>query len=91
MTPSVAVTKCIKAGTGTTTILTHHRYCILFLIVVDPCNVDSRDRSLQDESRLVVKHSQRPPPCPTVVEVSKLIAPAVRVEPDIWAVATTDG
>lgn len=32
----------------------------------------------------------RPPPCPTVVEVSKVVAPAVRVEPDIWAV-TNDG
>lgn len=28
----------------------------------------------------------RPPPSPTVLEVSKLVAPAVRVEPDIWAV-----
>lgn len=28
----------------------------------------------------------QPPPSPTVVEVSKLVAPAVRVEPDIWAV-----
>lgn len=27
----------------------------------------------------------QPPPSPTVVEVSKLVAPAVRVEPDIWA------
>lgn len=32
----------------------------------------------------------RPPPSPTVVEVSKLVAPAVRVEPDIWAVVKAD-
>lgn len=32
----------------------------------------------------------RPPPSPTVLEVSKLVAPAVRVEPDIWAVVKAD-
>lgn len=32
----------------------------------------------------------QPPPSPTVLEVSKLVAPAVRVEPDIWAVVKAD-
>ncbi|OJJ05273.1 hypothetical protein ASPVEDRAFT_44785 [Aspergillus versicolor CBS 583.65] len=32
----------------------------------------------------------QPPPSPTVLEVSKLVAPAVRVEPDIWAVVKSD-
>jgi enamine deaminase RidA (YjgF/YER057c/UK114 family) len=32
----------------------------------------------------------RPIPCPMVVEVPKLVMPAIRVQPDIWAVVAAD-